>query len=113
MRRAVEFEGWRTPADFISDGCTLSPDRWFCFHKMKWVDLTDACILHDFHRLYRIVTPKESDKIFRRHLIHVGAPRYIAYFYWFMLKKTRKYFTRTEELPICWEKYAKKVECDE
>jgi len=30
-----------------------------------------------------------------------------------MLKKTRKYFTRTEELPICWEKYAKKVECDE
>jgi len=80
---------------------------------MRWVDLTDACILHDFLRLYAIVTPNEADRVFRRHLIHIGAPRYMAWFYWYGLRHTRKYFTRTEELPVQWEDYAKKVESDE
>ncbi len=105
-KRSVTFEGWTTPPDFESDGCTLAPDRWWTFRR-GWVDLTDACILHDFLRNYALVPMREADSRFRRHLISVGAPRYMAWVYWFAVKKTKSIFTKTYMLPIRWDKYSK------
>ncbi len=106
MKKSVKFEGWATPPDFDSDGCTLAPDKWWTF-RHGWVDLTDACILHDFHRNYKIVPVSEADSRLRRHLIALGAPKYMAWLYWFMVKSARPYFTKTYTLPSRWDKYSK------
>ena len=103
MKRSVVFEGWRTPSDFKSDGCTMAPDRWLTLK--GWVHLGDACVLHDFLRNYALTSVKEADAIFRRHLISLGAPLYMAWLYWIMVKKARPYFTRTFILPYKWEEY--------
>jgi len=105
IKKSVSFEGWTTPPDFISDGCSFAPDRWLTLR--GWVKLTDACILHDFLRIYALVTTKEADKILRRHLISIGAPLYLAWIYWVVVKKARRYFNKTYELPYRWNKYKK------
>ena len=95
----VVFNGWRVPPGFKSDGCTWAPDEWF------GTDLKPACILHDFLRRYALVTVQDADRIFHRYLIALGAPRWLARFYWFVVKITRWRFKHTEKLPYDWSEY--------
>ena len=44
MSEINEFEGWRVPPEFVSDGCTWAPD------KLLRVDLKPACVWHDWAR---------------------------------------------------------------
>jgi hypothetical protein len=96
----IEFEGWRVPTNFVSDGCTLAKDgRW-----------SDACIMHDFLRRHAIVSKREADAIFYRHLLHLGAGRIRAALYWIGVRITAPFATRTYKLPPEWAEYAKPIE---
>lgn len=95
----IEFEGWRVPPGFVSDGCTCAPDAW------RGRPLTDACVLHDFLRRHGIVPTSEADKILRRHLLKLGAPAWLARLYWLSVKLMRWRFTFTAPLPPAWSGY--------
>lgn len=105
----IEFEGWRVPPGFSSDGCTLSPDRPF------GINLRPACILHDFARRHLVhysqMTISEADAMFRRHLKALGAPSWLATLYWFGVKVIRPWFRATQPVPTsAWLEYLKKSE---
>ncbi len=102
--KLIEFEGWRVPVGFSTDGCTCAPDTVF------GVNITDACAMHDFLRrhicYYSHMTPSEADKIFRRHIKALGGERFVATIYWFFVAKImRRFFTRTFPLPVMWFDY--------
>jgi len=99
LSQNVTIGRWTIPEGFVSDGCTWAPDRWF------GVDLSPACLLHDFLRRYAIVTVREADRELHAQLIELGAPRWLARFYWFVVKITRPWFRRTEALPRKWRAY--------
>ncbi len=92
----IEFEGWRVPPGFKCDGCTGVPDRLFS------IDLEPACILHDFMRRHAIVPAAEADKLFRRHMIALGAPAWLARLFWLVIKVARPWFYYTEPVPTKW-----------
>lgn len=95
----IEFEGWRVPPGFRSDGCTFAPDSWF------GRDLKPACVLHDFLRRHGVIPVPEADKLFRRHLIALGAPAWLARIYWLVVKLTRPWFSAVRPLPGNWAEY--------
>lgn len=70
-------EGPHPPDDFVSNGCTLSPDS------ISGADLRPACHVHDFGYMrgggesWRL----EIDRRFYRNLIRCGAPRWLAGIY--------------------------------
>jgi hypothetical protein len=98
----IQFEGWRVPPGFLSDGCTLARDG----NRNRY---TPACVLHDFLRRYGIVPVYVADDIFRRHLIALGASRCKARAYWVGVRVLSVIFTRTEPLPFEWREFSKPV----
>lgn len=96
--------GWRVPDNFRSDGCTFAPDRWF------GKDLTPACRLHDFLRLYDLVPVEEADRIFYHKLLELGAPRLLARIYWVGVKLLRPFREKPQKLPLWWEQYRRPLE---
>ena len=102
----LEYKGWRVPVDFEGDGCTMAPDRWITFK--GWVSLKKPCRLHDFLRIYDIIKTSKADKILREHLIDVGAPVYVAYTYWIVVRIASNFNDGYTQLPPRWEEYGKK-----
>ncbi len=92
----ITFMGWRVPPGFVSDGCTLAPD-------FGW---SNACVMHDFMRRHAVVSTREADSIFRRHMVALGAPRLVAFLYWLMVRVTGPFFGATKPLPAGWAEYA-------
>jgi len=99
LRNDITVGRWTIPKGFVSDRCTWAPDRWF------GIDLSPACILHDFLRRYAIVSVREADRELHAQLLALGAPRWLARFYWFAVKVTRPWFRRTQTLPWAWRSY--------
>lgn len=103
----ITFEGWSVPVDFDSDGCTFAPDTWF------GVNLKPACVMHDFQRkhvvYYGALTVQEADKLFKRHLRALGAPRLLSHLYWLAVKLARSKFSTTKPMPTtAWNQYLKR-----
>lgn len=98
----IQFEGWRVPPGFESDGCTLARDG----HRNRY---TPACVLHDFMMRHAIIPAKEANALLRRHLLALGASRFRAWCYWAGAAMLRPLFTRTLPLPYEWRDYVKKV----
>lgn len=71
------------------DWCSLSPDSIF------GVDISVACKKHDYayYDLYKKVNNpknqakrKEADRLLKERIIELGAPRWIACIYYFMVR---------------------------
>jgi hypothetical protein len=99
----IEFEGWRVPTNFVSDGCTGVSDG-------KANKYAPACVLHDFLRRHAIVSKRAADAIFYRNLLNLGAGRIRASLYWIGVRITAPFATRTYKLPPEWAEYAKPIE---
>lgn len=95
----IEFNGWKVPAAFVSDGCTFVPDSWF------GKDLTNACALHDFLRVYDLCPIEQADREFHSFLLFLGAPKLLARVYWIGVKLLRPFREDIKPLPTIWEKY--------
>lgn len=98
----IQFDGWRVPDDFISDGCTLARDG----RRNRY---RPACVLHDFLRRHAIVPASDADEILRRHMLALGASRVLAWVYWLGARVTAKIFPRTQPLPLRWVSFQKRV----
>jgi hypothetical protein len=61
--------------DFVSDGCTMSPDLSFSF----------CCVLHDIYYSYGFVTRRQADKELRQ-CIKAKGHKYLAWIYWFFVR---------------------------
>lgn len=116
---AIEFQGWRVPTGFKSDGCTLAPDsylaiRWRPFELYR-LSLKPACKLHDFNRRHRVhygvMSAEQADHVFRAHLRALGASPLLAGLYYGFVKVTRSKYKRTLPLPpgSGWHQYLKRV----
>lgn len=99
---SISFEGWRVPDAFESDGCTGTADG----KRNRWMP---ACRMHDFHRRHEIVSKRDADSIFYRHLLHLGASRLRARLYWLGVRITAPLANRTYRLPPEWAEYAKPI----
>lgn len=90
MSEINEFEGWRVPPEFVSDGCTWAPD------KLLRVDLKPACVWHDWARRQLVpftdMTIEEADAHFYRYLIKQGLWRPVGRVYWNMVKFARRFY---------------------
>lgn len=75
MSKMIIFEGFSCRSDY-SSGCSFAPD------KLLGIDLKPACVLHDYLRLYGNMSTKKVDSIFYRHLLYLGAPKWLAFIYW-------------------------------
>lgn len=112
----IVFEGYAVPTDFVSDGCTYAPDKW---PKIKltrpffsWINLTPACVLHDFQRRHGPdlgISVGEADRRMRRFLKYLGAG-WIAQVYYFVVKQTRFHYRNTLSLPERWRIFLKRTD---
>ena len=90
------------PEEFVSDGCSYSPDSFKCCGI-----ITDVCRVHDY--LYTLGGTeddrKEADSILRRGIIECACPgmknliktRWIAFTYWRAVRRLGKYFFNYED----------------
>lgn len=100
----ITWNGWTVPVGFWSDGCTMAPDRLF------GTNLRTACIWHDWARRhlvhYGLMAVSEADREFRLFLIHLGAPKCLAWLYWLGSFLLRPFMSGTQPIPTPgWERY--------
>lgn len=82
---SIELVGPIPPPEFVSNGCTCSPDKIF------GTDVTEACRYHDY--AYRIGTPRWlADYCFYGNLRILGCPRHIAFLYWASVRVFGRFF---------------------
>lgn len=108
MNDQVNFEGWRVPPDFKSDGCTFPGPLALFKGVMQAAEYKPACILHDWHRnhvTFYGMTMAEADAIFRRYLKHMGAPSWKATIYWGATKLGRVFYRNSSPVPERWMYY--------
>ena len=88
MRVWDKLEGELPPEDFVSNGCSCSPDILF------GIDIRPACHVHDFHYSWQMNWPlgrNEKARYMADHwllnnLVHCGLPKWIARIYWYRVR---------------------------
>ena len=100
----IEFDGFKVPPDFESDGCTVP-----FFLRPLYRRYTDACRWHDWARRhlvhYERLTVQEADAAFYRFLRKLGAWPVFARITWFFVKRTRDHYSHTLPVPRKWVCY--------